>query len=103
MNPIAALSYRLRLWKNMLSSLLARKWKTGFYLYLAGLFSVLIVADTAFLHLSANMKQGAFDMMVKYRLVVPEADRDIVIVRTCSRRRKSIWSRGFREPLSPRA
>jgi len=80
MNPIAALSYRLRLWKNMLSSLLARKWKTGFYLYLAGLFSVLIVADTAFLHLSANMKQGAFDMMVKYRLVVPEADRDIVIV-----------------------
>ena len=80
MNPITAFSYRIRLWKNTLSSLLAKKWKTNFYLYLAGLFSLLIVADTAFLHLTANMKQGAFDMMVKYRLVVPEADRDIVIV-----------------------
>jgi len=80
MNPIAALFYRIRLWKSMLSSLLARKWKTGFYLYLAGLFSLLIVADTAFLHHTTNMKQGAFDMMVRYRLVVPEADKDIVIV-----------------------
>ncbi len=80
MNPITAFSYRTRLWKNTLSSLLAKKWKTNFYLYLAGLFSLLIVADTAFLHLTANMKQGAFDMMVKYRLVVPEADTDIVIV-----------------------
>lgn len=80
MNPITALSYHRRSLLNKLSSLLARKWKTGFYLYLAGLFTVLIVADTAFLHLTANMKQGAFDMMVKYRLVVPATDRDIVIV-----------------------
>ncbi len=80
MNPITALSYHRRSLLNKLSSLLARKWKTAFYLYLAGLFTVLIVADTAFLHLTANMKQGAFDMMVKYRLVVPEADKDIVIV-----------------------
>lgn len=80
MNPITALSYQIRRLKNELSSLLAKKWKTGFYLYLAGLFSVLVVADTALLHITANMKQGAFDMMVKYRLVVPEADRDIVIV-----------------------
>lgn len=80
MNPITALSYQIRRGKSWLASLLAKKWKTGFYLYLAGLFSVLIVADAAFLHLTANMKQGAFDMMVKYRLVVPQADKDIVIV-----------------------
>ncbi|MDO8351172.1 MAG: CHASE2 domain-containing protein [Gallionella sp.] len=80
MNPIAALSYHLRNLFSRLSGLLAQKWKTSFYLYLAGLFSVLIVADTAFLHLSTNMRQGAFDMMVRYRLVVPEADKDIVIV-----------------------
>ncbi|MFA6969777.1 MAG: CHASE2 domain-containing protein [Gallionella sp.] len=80
MNPISALSYRIRYWKNTFSTLLAQRWKTGFYLYLAALFSVLIVADSAFLHLTADMKQGAFDMMVKYRLAVPEADRDIVIV-----------------------
>lgn len=80
MNPITALSYRIRYWKNKLSSLLARKWKTAFYLYLAALFTVFILADSAFFHLSSNMKQGAFDMMVKYRLMVPSADRDIVIV-----------------------
>lgn len=80
MKPVAAISYHIRRWNNTLSALLARKWKTGFYLYLAGLFTVLIAADTAFLHLTSNMKQGAFDMMVKYRLSVPEADPDIVIV-----------------------
>ncbi len=80
MNPLAAFSYHLRRLTNEFSSLLARKWKTSFYLYLAGLFSVLMIADSAFLHLTANMKQGAFDMMVKYRVVVPKADQDIVIV-----------------------
>ncbi|MDD2720126.1 MAG: CHASE2 domain-containing protein [Gallionella sp.] len=80
MNPLAALSFRIRRFKHELSVLLARKWKNGFYLYLAGLFSVLIIADTTVLHLTANMKQGAFDMMVKYRLMVPKADQDIVIV-----------------------
>ncbi len=80
MNPLAALSYHLRHGMNALSALLAKKWEASFYLYLAGLFSVLIVADTAFLHLTADMKQGAFDMMVRYRLVVPQPDKDIVIV-----------------------
>src|SRR5665811_875262 len=80
MNPIAALSYHRRSLLNKLSSLLARKWNTGLYLYLAGLFTILILADSAFLHLTENMKQGAFDMMVKYRLVVPKPDKDIVIM-----------------------
>lgn len=80
MNLFATFSYYFRSGRSGLSTLLARKWKTGFYLYLAGLFSVLIVADTAFLHLTANMKQGAFDMMVRYRLIVPKPDQDIVIV-----------------------
>ena len=80
MKQIAALSYHFRHWKSTVSGLLARKWKTSFYLYLAGMFSVLIIADTAFFHVAANMKQGAFDMMVRYRLVVPKPDKDIVIV-----------------------
>ncbi len=80
MNPIATLTYHIRSGLNQLSSLLARKWKTDFYLYLAALFTVIIIADYAFLNLSANMRQGAFDMMVKYRVVVPKADKDIVII-----------------------
>lgn len=80
MNPLAALAFRFRRFKRDLAVLLAHKWKHVFYLYLAGLFSALMIADAAFLHLTANMKQSAFDMMVKYRLVVPQADQDIVIV-----------------------
>ncbi|MDD4928158.1 MAG: CHASE2 domain-containing protein [Gallionella sp.] len=80
MNPISALSYHIRRWKSTFSTLLALRWNTSFYLYLAGIFSVLIIADAAVLHLTTNMKQGAFDMMVKYRVNVPKPDQDIVIV-----------------------
>src|ERR1019366_2494889 len=80
MNIFASLSYRLRLRLNRLFALLARKWKLSFYLYLAGFFSVLIVVDMAFLHLTTEMKQAGFDMMVRYRFAVPKPDKDIVIV-----------------------
>jgi CHASE2 domain-containing sensor protein len=80
MNIFASLSYRLRHRLNRFFALLARKWKSSFYLYLAGLFSVLIVFDVAFLHLTTEMKQVGFDMMVRYRFVVPKPDRDIVII-----------------------
>ena len=59
---------------------LAQRWKHGFYLYLAGLFSVFAVLDTTVLHFTAEMRQSAFDAMVRYRIVVPKPDPDIVIV-----------------------
>ena len=62
------------------SALLARRWKNSFYLYLAALFTLLALADAAFLHVTAEMRQGAFDMMVRYRIVVPKPDPDIIIV-----------------------
>jgi adenylate cyclase len=80
MNIFASLSYHLRKRLNRFFSLLARKWKRNFFLYLAALFTVLIVVDTAFLHLTAEMKQVGLDMMVRYRFVVPKPDKDIVIV-----------------------
>lgn len=80
MNLIDSLSHRLRSILSRLSALLAKKWKRGFYLYLAGIFTLLITADALFLHLAADMKQTAFDMMVRYRVVVPKPDPDIVIV-----------------------
>src|SRR3972149_4635935 len=80
MSPFASLSYHLRRGLSRFFALLAKKWKTGFYIYLAGLFTVLIVVDAVYLHLATDMKQAAFDMMVRYRLVVPKPDKDIVIV-----------------------
>ncbi|MDD5299721.1 MAG: CHASE2 domain-containing protein [Gallionella sp.] len=62
------------------SERLAQLWKLSFYLYLAGLFSVFAVLDTTVLHYTANMRQAAFDAMVRYRLLVPKPDPDIVIV-----------------------
>lgn len=78
------------IWNRFISSLLriraqigerlAQLWKHSFYLYLAALFSVLAVLDATVLHKTAEMRQAAFDTMVRYRLIVPEPDPDIVIV-----------------------
>jgi len=54
--------------------------KYSFYLYLAGLFSTFAVLDATVLHVTSEMRQTAFDTMVRYRIVVPKADPDIVIV-----------------------
>jgi CHASE2 domain-containing sensor protein len=78
------------IWNRFISSLfriraqvaerLAQLWKHSFYLYLAALFSVLAVLDATVLHKTAEMRQAAFDTMVRYRLIVPQPDPDIVIV-----------------------
>jgi len=80
MNIFASISYRLRRGLYQLFSLLARKWKKNFYLYLAAIFTLMILADTALFHFTAEMKQVGLDMMVRYRFVVPKPDKDIVIV-----------------------
>ncbi|MEI7843634.1 MAG: CHASE2 domain-containing protein [Gallionellaceae bacterium] len=71
---------RIRQLFAMFYDLLARRWKKNFYLYLAVVFTVFAIADTAFLHITQEMRQGAFDMMVRYRINPPKPDKDIVIV-----------------------
>lgn len=80
MNAPTPLSSQLKKIPGRLSNFLAKKWKNGFYLYLAGIFTALIVFDAFFLHFAAEMKQTTFDMMVRYRVIVPKPDKDIVIV-----------------------
>lgn len=63
-----------------LAERLAQLLKHSFYLYLAGLFSVFAVLDATVLHVTGEMRQTAFDAMVRYRIVVPKPDSDIVIV-----------------------
>ena len=60
--------------------LLAQRWKSSFYLYLAVVFTVFALLDAAVLHATGEMRQAAFDMMVRYRIVKPKPDPDIVIV-----------------------
>ncbi len=71
---------RLRFALEAFSNLLARKWKQSFFLYLAALFSVFALVDTAFLHITSEMRTAAFDAMVRYRLSPPKPDPDIVII-----------------------
>ncbi|MDZ4201045.1 MAG: CHASE2 domain-containing protein [Gallionella sp.] len=71
---------RLQRARARLGEQLAQLWRHSFYLYLAGLFSVFAVLDATVFHFTSEMRQAAFDTMVRYRIVVPEPDPDIVIV-----------------------
>ncbi len=59
---------------------LTRKLKNNFYIYLATLFTLLILLDAGVFHVGENMRDKAFDFMVKHRVFQPKADPDIVIV-----------------------
>jgi CHASE2 domain-containing sensor protein len=80
MNLKLLLLSRIRFAFSAFSDLLARIWKQNFYLYLAALFTVFALLDTAFLHVTSEMRTAAFDAMVRYRLSPPKPDPDIVIV-----------------------
>ncbi len=59
---------------------LTRKLKNNFYIYLATLFTLLVLLDASMFHVGENMRDKAFDLMVKNRVIKPAADQDIVIV-----------------------
>ena len=58
----------------------ARRFRNNFYLFLAALLSVCILLDAGVFHVGENMRQKAFDFMVRHRVVAPKPDPDIVIV-----------------------
>lgn len=57
-----------------------RKLRKNFYLYLATLLTLLVLLDAGIFHFGENMRDQAFDLMVKNRIIKPQADPDIVIV-----------------------
>ncbi len=59
---------------------MTRKLKNNFYIYLAALFIVLVLLDASVFGVGLNMRDRAFDFMVKYRVIQPQADPDIMIV-----------------------
>lgn len=62
------------------SQFLARRWQRKFYWYLATFFTLFALMDTVFLHLTSEIRTATFDPMVRYRLLPPSPDPDIVIV-----------------------
>ncbi|OIR00029.1 CHASE2 domain protein [mine drainage metagenome] len=65
---------------NLWLASLTRKLQNNFYLYLSVLLTALVLLDATVFHVGENMRDRAFDMMVKNRIIVPKADNDIVIV-----------------------
>lgn len=59
---------------------ITRKLHNNFYLYLSALLTVLVLLDASLFHVGENMRDRAFDLMVKNRIIVPKPDPDIVIV-----------------------
>lgn len=59
---------------------ITRRLHNSFYLYLSALLTVFILLDAGVFHIGENMRDRAFDLMVKNRLIVPQPDKDIVIV-----------------------
>jgi len=57
-----------------------RKLRNNFYIYLAAFLTVFVLIDAGIFHVGENMRQKAFDFMVRYRLFTPQPDADIVIV-----------------------
>ncbi len=59
---------------------ITRKLRNNFYLYLATLLTLLVLLDAGIFHQGENMRDKAFDFMVKNRIFTPKPDADIVIV-----------------------
>lgn len=59
---------------------LTRKLKNNFYIYLATLFTLLVLLDASTFGVGLNMRDKAFDFMVKHRVITPKPDANIVIV-----------------------
>lgn len=53
---------------------------SSFYIYLALLMTFFIGLDASLFHVGENMRQKAFDAMVRHRIQPPRPDPDIVIV-----------------------
>ncbi len=71
---------KLKLLLNQFLASITKKLQNNFYLYLACLLSVFILLDAGVFHVGQNMRNKAFDFMVKSRVLTPKADQDIVIV-----------------------
>ena len=59
---------------------IANRLRSSFYFSLAVVISVLAIADAFTLRSVVDMRHKAYDLMVRYRIVQPAADEQIVIV-----------------------
>lgn len=71
---------KLRLAFTQWSAAFTRRFQKNFYLFLAALMTIGVLLDAGVFHIGENMRQKAFDYMVRHRIVTPKPDPDIVII-----------------------
>ena len=71
---------RLVIFINQWLTSITRRLHNNFYLYLSALLTVFVLLDASVFHVGENMRDRAFDLMVKNRIILPKPDSDIVIV-----------------------
>lgn len=62
------------------SNAAARRLNTNFYLYLAAALSVVVIIDALTLRAVVDLRQRAYDTIIRYRIIMPKPDPGIVIV-----------------------
>lgn len=71
---------RFRFFMTQWTSSFTRRLQNNFYLILAALLTLGILLDAGVFHIGENMRQKAFDFMVRHRVMTPTPDPNIVIV-----------------------
>lgn len=71
---------KLALYINQWLADITRRLHNNFYLYLSALITLFVLLDASVFHVGENLRDRAFDLMVKNRIVIPKPDPDIVIV-----------------------
>ncbi len=77
---MSALLQRLKTWFTRTAFGLGRKLQGNFFLYLAALFTLLVLLDAATLNRIGGMRQANYDLMMGLRFNVPKPADDIVII-----------------------
>lgn len=77
---MSILLHRLKTNFSRLAFRLGRRLRQNFFLYLAAVFTVLAVVDTATVNYVGGMRQSSYDLMLRLRLNVPAPAHDIVII-----------------------
>ena len=73
---LSRLSFIISHW----SASFARRFRNNFYLFLAALLTLGILLDASVFHVGENMRQKAFDFIVRHRIITPKPDPNIVII-----------------------
>lgn len=77
---MSALLHRLKTWITRFAFDVGTRLRQNFFLYLAAVFTLLVLIDAATINYIGGMRQSSYDTLMRLRVNVPTPNPDIVIV-----------------------